>query len=262
MGRIAVPAKSSRSAAKAAAFAFTPAELKKQWPRLHRGDREKWPTDADAQEAWRLFHVGDFTAAAKKGQGAGGAAMNAAIKAQVVHAIYEAPEAKKLALLEEATRWGETRRDAAPKDANAQYLYAFALGRYSQGISVAKALAQGLGGKLKEALERVLALDPKHAEAHTAFGAYHAEVIGKVGALVGRVTYGASKDKAVEHFTTAVDLFPESPIARIEYANGLILLFGKSRLDEAEKLYTEAAACDPADAMEAHDVARAKEELS
>ena len=32
------------------------------------------------------------------------------------------------------------------------YLYASALGRYGQGISVAKALAQGLGGKIKEAL--------------------------------------------------------------------------------------------------------------
>ena len=37
----------------------------------------------------------------------------------------------------------------APKDANAHYLYAYALGRYSQGISITKALAQGFGGKIR-----------------------------------------------------------------------------------------------------------------
>ncbi len=54
---------------------------------------------------------------------------------------------------------------------------------------------------------------------------------------------------------------PKSAIAQIEYANGLILLFGKSRLAEATKLYEAAAACDPADAMERLDVERAKAEL-
>lgn len=243
-------------------FAFDAATLKKQWARLHRGDCEPLPKDPLALEAWRLFHCGDFLAAAQKGRAAGGAALNAAVKAQVVHATNLVPQDKaKLQLLEEASAWAEERRDAAPKDANAQYLFAFATGRYSQQISVAKALAQGLGGKLRSALEATLAREPKHAEAHTAFGAYHAEVLAKVGAIVGRMTYGASKDAALEHYQRALELFPESPIARIEYANGLILLFGKARLGEAEKLYAEAAACAPADAMEALDVGRAKAEL-
>ena len=42
---------------------------------------------------------------------------------------------------------------ANSKDANAHYLYALALGRYGQGISVAAALKQGLGGKIKASLE-------------------------------------------------------------------------------------------------------------
>ena len=46
---------------------------------------------------------------------------------------------------------------------------------------------------------------------------------------------------------THVDhLHPDSGIARVEYANGLIMLFGKARLADAEKLYKEAAACKPA----------------
>ena len=67
-------------------------------------------------------------------------------------------------------------------------------------------------------------------------------MIDKVGGLVAGMTYGAKKDSAVEHFQKALKLFPESAIAHIEYANGLIMLFGKGRIAEATKLYEEAAA--------------------
>ena len=56
-------------------------------------------------------------------------------------------------------------------------------------------------------------------------------------------------------------LFPESPIAHIEYGNGLLMLFGKGRIAEATKLYEKAAALKPADAMERLDVELAKSEL-
>jgi tetratricopeptide (TPR) repeat protein len=164
-------------------------------------------------------------------------------------------------LFEEAAAWADARRAEAPKDANAHYLYAYALGRYGQGISVAKALAQGMGGKIKDALGKAMKLAPQHADAHTAFGAYQAEVIAKVGALVAGVTYGAKKDSALEHFQKAMKLNPDSAIARIEHANGLILLFGNERLTDATKLYEQAAACKPADAMERLDVELARSEL-
>ena len=243
-------------------FAYDAAGLKKNWARLHRGDCEAFPKDAGALEAWRHFHAGEFAAAVEAGGKAGGAGVNAAVKAQVVYATYlEKSESAKIALLEEAAGWAEARRAAAPKDANAHYLYAFALGRYSQGISVAKALAQGLGGRVKDALLTAMKLEPKHADAHIAYGAYQAEVIDKVGGLVAGMTYGAKKDSAVEHFEKAIKLNPDSAIARIEYADGLLRLFGKSRIADAEKLYNAAAAATPVDAMERLDVARAQAEL-
>lgn len=244
------------------AYDYDAAALKKAWPRLHRGDCEPLPKDANALEAWRAFHAGDFARAVDAGVAAGGAGVNAAVKAQVVYAHYlEKNDKAKLALFEEAASWADARRREAPKDANAHYLYAFALGRYGQGISVAKALAQGMGGKIKEALTTAMKLEARHADASIAYGAYQSEVIDKVGALVAGVTYGAKKDSALEHYQRALKLNPDSAIARIEYANGLILLFGKSKLDEATKLYEEAAAQKPADAMERLDVERAKSEL-
>ena len=243
-------------------YAYDGAALKRQWDRLHRGDGEPFPKDIAVLDAWRHYHAGEFQQAVEAGVAAGGAGTNAAIKAQSIYANYLEKAAKaKLALFEEAAGWAAERRAEAPKDANAHYLYAYALGRYGQGISVAKALAQGFGGKIRDALTTALKLAPAHAEAHTAYGAYQAEVIHKVGALVAGMTYGAKKDSALEHFQKALKLFPESPIAHIEYANGLLLLFGKDRLDEATKLYEQAAKCKPMDAMERLDVELAQSEL-
>jgi len=244
------------------AYAFDAAALKKHWPRLHKGDCEPFPKDAAVQNAWRHYHAGEFQQAVEVGLAAGGAGVNAAVKAQAVYANYlETAAAAKLALFEDAAGWAEERRAAASKDANAHYLYALALGRYSQGISVAKALAQGFGGKIKDALLAAQKLEPKHAEAWTAYGAYQSEVIAKAGGIVAGVTYGAKKDSALECYEKALKLFPESPIAHIEYANGLMLLFGKSKVDEATKLYEKASAAKAADAMERLDTEYAKSEL-
>jgi len=244
------------------AYAYDAAGLKKHWARLHRGDNEPFPKDAGVLEAWRHFHVGEFGQAVEAGEAAGGAGINAAVKAQTVYAHYlEKSDKAKFALFEEAAGWADERRGGAPKDANAHYLYAFALGRYGQGISVAKALAQGFGGKIKDALLAALKLDAKHADAHTAYGSYQAEVINKVGGLVAGMTYGAKKDSAIEHFEKAVKLNPESAITRIEFANSLILLFGKGRIDDATKLYEQAAEMKPMDAMERLDVELAQSEL-
>jgi tetratricopeptide (TPR) repeat protein len=243
-------------------YARDAAGLKKSWVRLHRGDCEPLPKEPGVLDAWRHFHAGDFAEAVDAGRKAGGAGIHAAVKAQMIYANYlEKSENAKLALLEEAAGWADERRAEAPKHANAHYLYAYALGRYSQGISIPKALARGYGGKVKDALNTAIKLEPKHADAHTAYGSYQAEIIDKVGALVAGMTYGAKKDSALEHFQKALKLIPDSAIARIEYANGLIMLFGKTRMAEAEKLYKDAAACKPADAMERLDVELARSEL-
>ena len=241
---------------------YDAASLKKGWARLHRGDCEPLPKESGVLDAWRHYHAGHFADAVDAGREAGGAGIHAAVKAQMIYANYlEKSEKAKLALLEEAAGWADERRAEAPKHANAHYLYAYTLGRYSQGISIPKALARGYGGKIKDALTTAIKLEPKHADAHTAYGSYQAEIIDKVGGLVAGMTYGAKKDSALEHFQKALKLIPDSAIARIEYANGLIMLFGKTRMAEAEKLYKEAATCKPADAMERLDVELARSEL-
>ena len=244
------------------AYQYTEATLKKNWARLHRGDCEPWPKDKGAIGAWIAYHAGDFGKAVEQGVAAGLPGYNAANKAAAVYATYlENSEKRKLEILQEAAARAEALQAADPKDANAWYLYAFATGRYSQGISVAKALAQGLGGKVKEALTRTLKLQPKHADAHIAFGSWHAEIIDKVGGMIGGMTYGAKRDEALKHYKAALELNPDSAIARIEYANGLVMLDGKKALAQAEQLYADAAAFEPMDAMERLDVEQARSEM-
>lgn len=243
-------------------YQYTAATLKKAWERLHRGDLEPWPKDEAVVEAWIAFHAGDFQKAYELGLKAGGAGITAANKAQAIYANYlESDDKRKLAAFEEVAARAEAQQKSEPKNPNAYYWQAYALGRYGQGISIAKALAAGIGGKVKTALDSTLKLAPKHADAHIASGAYHAEIIDKVGSLVGGMTYGARKEAGLKHFETALKLNPDSAIARIEYANGLVMLEGKKALARAEKLYEEAAACEPLDAMERLDVELAKAEL-
>jgi tetratricopeptide (TPR) repeat protein len=243
-------------------FHYTAASLKKAWDRLHKGDAEPFPKSDALVEAWIAFHAGEFQKAAQLGIEAGDDGVTVACKAQAIHANYlEENEKRKLELFEEVAQRAEKLQARQPKNANAFYWQAYALGRYAQGISVAKALAQGIGGKVKAALETAIKLAPKHADAHIALGSYHAEVIDKVGAMIGGLTYGAKKDTALKMYKEALKLNPGSAIARIEYANGLVMLEGKKALKEAEKLYAEAAECEAADAMERLDVELAREEL-
>lgn len=237
------------------------AALKKLWPRLHAGDAEPWPKEPKVQEAWALFHAGAFHKAFEAGLKAGNTGITVANKAQAIYANYlEKAEKTKLAMFLEASERAEALTETEPKNANAWYLMAYALGRYSQGISITKALAQGLGGKVRNALEMAIKLSPKHADAHVALGAFHAEVIDKVGSLLGR-TQGASKDAGLTNFKTALKLNPTSAIAMVEYANGLVMLEGNQKMQEATQLYEQAAACEPLDAMERLDVEIAKAEL-
>jgi len=244
-----------------AEYAYDAAALKKQWARLHAGDAEPFPKDDKVLAAWALFHAGEFQKAHDAGLKAGGAGITVANKAQAIYANYlEKNEKTKLAMFMEIAERAEAQQAEEPKNANAYYWQAYALGRYSQGISVAKALAQGLGGKVKTTLETTIKLAPKHADAHIALGAFHAEVIDKVGSLLGK-TQGASKDTGLKMFKEALKLNPTSAIAMVEYANGLVMLEGDKKMKEAEALYADAAACEPADAMERLDVEMAKAEL-
>ena len=267
-------------------YAYAGDALKKAWPKLHAGDCEPFPDakraaallkaagkaapklDAEAlaealQDAWRAFHRGDFKAAHDAGIALGPIGASVAVKALGIHATYLVDdEGERLKRYEQAATLAEAAVKALPDEANSHYRHAFALGRYSQGLSIAKALKMGIAGKVRAALEATLELAPKHAEAHTALALYHAEIINKIGAMIGGLTYGAKAAEAEKHIREAVKLTPASPIAHIEHGNVLLLLDEARNEDAAAEAYERAARCKPLDAMEALDAAWAADQLA
>jgi len=242
-------------------FTYDLPRLRQRWPRLHAGDAEPWPDDALAVAAWAHFHGGRFKLAVDAGLKAGGAGATAANKAQCIYAHYLEKDAeKRLQLYLEVAARAEAQQHAEPDNANAWYWHAYALGRYSQEINVLKALAQGLGGKVKKALDRTIALAPRHADAHIALGSFHAEVIDHVGRLMGR-TQGADAAIGLAMYRRALKLDPQSVIGKVESARGLLKIEGEKGRKEAVKLLRQAADATPRDAMERLDVEAARAAL-
>jgi hypothetical protein len=269
----------------AKSFAYPGDALKKAWPQLHAGDCEPWPDarraalllkaagkaapklDANAlagtlQDAWRAFHRGDFRTAFDAGETLGPIGASVAVKAIGIHATYLVDrDAEKLKRFEHGAKLAEAAVKALPDEANSHYRLAFALGRYSQGLSIVKALKEGIAGKVRAALDTTLELAPRHAEAHTAMAVYHAEIINKIGAMIGGLTYGAKAGEAEAHIKAALKLTPNSPIAHVEHGNILLLLHGDKQEDAAATAYEKAGKAKPADAMEKLDAEWARAQL-
>jgi hypothetical protein len=265
------------------AYDYAGEKLAKAWKTLHAGDQEPFPDEKHVakvlkahpklgkdvgkiaeqlQDAWRAFHRGDFKEAYDAGIALKALGTSVAIKAGGIHATYLVDgDKEKLARYEALAKLAEDAIAALPDDANSHYRHAFALGRYSQCLSITQALAKGIAGKVKTSLDATLELAPKHAEAHTALGLYHAEIVGKVGGMLAKLTYGASAASAEKHLKESLKLTPDSPIAHVEYANALLLLYGDKKEDEAAGAYAKAAKLKPHDAMEALDAAFAKEQI-
>ena len=264
-------------------FDYAGDKLAKAWPKLHAGDQEPFPDEkhvarllkanpklgkdaakiaTQLQDAWRAFHRGDFHEAYENGVALKALGASVAVKACGIHATYLVKSDKdKIARYEGLAKLAEEAIAALPDEANSHYRRAFALGRYSQCLSITQALAQGIAGKVKSSLDTALKLAPKHAEARTALGLYHAEIVGKVGGMLAKLTYGASAAEAEKHLKEALKLTPDSPIAWIEYGNAQLLLRGEKGEDDAAETFAKAAGLKPRDAMEALDAAWAQDQI-
>lgn len=267
-------------------FDYDLTSLKKTWSKLHLGDGEDFPDEKRAehlikaagkaapkgfnaasladhlQHAWLAFHRGEFQKAFELGNELGPCGTSVAAKAMGIHATYLLKKpADKMERFELLAQMAEQAIEALPKEANSYYRFAFGMGRYSQSISIAKALSMGLAGKVKKALDTCLKLNPKHAEAHLASALWHAEIINKVGSTLGGFTYGAKQKLAEEHIKTALKLAPNMPIVHAEHAQ-MLLLLDEDNEQEAADAFERASELKPLDAMDFLDGRFAKEQIS
>jgi len=240
---------------------YTPESLAEYWDQLHLGNKQPLPDDS-LMEAWCAFHNGHYGSAAEQGEAAGVDGAVLAVTAIVAYTDYLCEDESECEQwLEHAMQLATDAVEADPDNHSNHFCYALCAGRYSQLISITKALRKGLAGKVKAALETTLKMQPDHAEAHTAMGLYHAEIIDKIGSTIGGLTYGAKASKAHKHFEQSVALTPDTAIALIEKGNGLLLLEGDDATDDATALYQQAAECEALDCLQALDIDFASSQL-
>jgi len=239
-------------------FDLSGAALKKSWAALHRGNLEPFPGSAKVRKAWQAYHEGRFGDAVRAGVKHGDKCLLPAAFAATMYTHYlENDDKKKLKRFENAVDLAEQATEFDPESANAYFILATALGRYSQFINILEALAKGIAPRVKEALEQCLELEPEHAEAHAALAAWHAEIVDTLGSMLASLRFGAKRRRAEEHFDAAIELCPKLPFSYIEKASGLVLLYGDDGEDEIRDLLETALSMSPADAIQALDIEQA-----
>ena len=244
-------------------FKLAGGALKKRWADLHRGNLEPFPDDSEARKAWQAYHEGRFGDAVRAGEKFGDSCLLPASFAATMYTHYlEDDDDEKLEMFRFAVDLAEGAAEYDPESANAHFMLAVALGRYSQFISILEALAKGIAPRVKESVTECLELEPDHAEAHVTLATWHAEIVDKLGGMLAGLKYGAKNRLAEKHFDTAIELCPDSPFPYIERANGVILMYGDDGEDEARELLEMAAAMTPVEAMQVLDIERAKGRLA
>ncbi len=271
---------------------FSGERLREAWPALHAGDQEPYPDAArvrarlaqspalaaslpaarrqdvaglasELQDAWRAYHRGDYEQAWRLAEPLGLLGLYPASRARAIHTTYLVPETERtdryrtqMRDLEQAL--GEVELD----DPNVYFEQAYVMGRYSQGISIPAALTQGMGGRIRDTLRKTLDLAPRHPEALTTFGAYHAEIVSQVGGFLARMTYGARAEEAIESYQQAIEIAPQLIIGYVEYADGLLKLDRKAHTQQALRLLRTATTLPAEDATERLDRQRAQRMLA
>lgn len=238
---------------------FEGSKLRELWVDLHSGNHEPWPEDEKLQNAWRHYHYGRFAEAVDAGLALGKEGLVVACFATVMQAQYlEQDAARRTELLKQVMSWCLEIVSASNASANIHYIYAVALGRYSQLISVMEALAQGYASVIKTQIETALELDPEHAEALTTLAGWHASISEQAGELMAKMLYDASQDSAEALYEQAISAAPRSVIPHFEKAWGLETMFGDASNAAILQCLGDGLRLPPKDAMQYLDQQRAR----
>lgn len=166
-----------------------------------------------------------------------------------IHGHYLAPEGEKAGLFKQSEKLAREaiRLDADNPEAHLQL--AHALGRQVQVSGALNALKEGYAGKVRDAIEEAVRLNPDLAAAHVSLAAWHAGAVG-AGGFFASLLYGASEEDAHVHFKRALELAPRDKVVFFEYAHGLLRLDADKYGAKARDLLERAVRLPPKDAFE------------
>ena len=144
-------------------------------------------------------------------------------------------KAEQQAVLLRAMDLGERAVELDDTNPFAHQALAHAMGRYAETLPIIQALRDGYAEKTMASMKRGLTIDPDYVYGHLAVGSWHAKIIDAAG-LLAAVIYGASEDRALDHYRRAIELAPDNVIVMAGFAIGLLQLDAPGFRDQAEEL--------------------------
>ena len=210
------------------------------------------PAGGQTIEAARAAYTqGRFVEAAELGEALGTSEGYAlAANSLAIHGYYMAAEDEQPELFARAIRAADEAIRLDPDNPEGYFQSAHAVGREAQTVGVMEALNRGYARRTREAAEEALRLDSEMAEAHLTLASWHAEIVNKMGGLVARVTYRATRRNALDYYEKALELAPDEIAVYLEYANGLLLLGRNRNREQARGLLLRGIEIPPKDAYD------------
>ena len=134
-----------------------------------------------------------------------------------------------------ATEYGLEAVRLDPRNVQAHLQLAHAMGRYAQVVGVIEVLGNRYVGRVRDAVETAVELDPESPLAHLGIAVWHAEALDKAG-IIARLLFGASSARALEHIDLALEYGSELKVVQLETGYSLLLLSERRYGDRALQL--------------------------
>ncbi len=181
------------------------------------------PAGAQDMPATALYARGDYADAIRAGEAAHDAA-GYAIAARAALSDAMLRNTPCFECLQQAETLALQAVAADPQSSDGQTWLAAALGYQTRIKGVAWARLHGLPGRARAALDAAIRANPANANAVSALGAWHIEVVKGAGPFLARVLYGATLAEAMVLFDRAGRLAPENAAVRYQIALALAAL--------------------------------------
>lgn len=216
---------------------------------------------ARAATAFDLYEQGKYDAAAAAGVAANDAA-GFAIAARATLAAETMGTVRCLDCIKRAEDYARKAIARDPKNADGHVFLAVALGREGRLESTFTVLRKGYPSEAKGELDAALAADPRDAQAWAALGGWNIEIVGKGGAALAKMMYGASLRDGLAAFDKAFALAPDNITLNYQYALTLSAYDADGYRAKITDALTRSTNGTPQGVYEAFAQSRAKELLA
>jgi hypothetical protein len=271
-------------------YHYTPKTLEENWPYLQRQSNDPFPDAshiakllsdnpnlknaiphyksvnkvADTlQEAWIAFFKGQFQKATQLGYSLGPIGHCVAFYAQSTYASrLETNKQKRHALWEDILQRHEKSKALTKYDVTTQFFAFFSMARLSEELSMPTVVARDYLNIMIQALAEMNAQDPNNIFVLAALGSKDAGVVRKLGKLMARLAFDANHETIERYYLKAINQNKQLPTVHIEYAQALLYMYGKKKLDEAIQHMRTASEVPPLYALESMNTFKAKKLLS